>query len=176
MRLRPATSADVALLEAWSGKDHVIASAPTEGPFDWAGEVPRSVPWREILIGEEGARPVGVVVIIDPATEETHYWGEIAPDLRAIDIWIGEEADLGRGYGTGMMCQALARCFADSSVTAVIIDPLATNVRAQRFYERIGFTFFERRTFGEDDCFIYRITRESWDAQKPGYENLAVRR
>jgi aminoglycoside 6'-N-acetyltransferase len=40
-----------------------------------------------------------------------------------------------------------------------IIDPLASNTRAHRFYERLGFQFVERRQFGDDDCFVYRINR-----------------
>jgi ribosomal protein S18 acetylase RimI-like enzyme len=63
--------------------------------------------------------------------------------LRAIDIWIGEAADLGRGYGTRMMRHALERCFADPAVKAVLIDPLASNTRARRFYERLGFRCIE---------------------------------
>ena len=41
--------------------------------------------------------------IIDPLAEPTHYWGEVEPNLRALDIWIGEKDALGRGYGTAMM-------------------------------------------------------------------------
>ena len=51
------------------------------------------------------------IQIIDPALEESHYWGDVPENLRAIDIWIGEETDLGKGYGTQMMQLALARCF-----------------------------------------------------------------
>lgn len=40
-----------------------------------------------------------------------------------------------------------------------IIDPLATNVRAHRFYERLGFRFVERRRFSTDECFVYRLDR-----------------
>jgi RimJ/RimL family protein N-acetyltransferase len=54
--------------------------------------------------------------------------------MRAIDIWIGEESDLGRGYGTEMMRLALDRCFADQAVKAVLLDPLTRNTRAHRFY------------------------------------------
>jgi aminoglycoside 6'-N-acetyltransferase len=79
--------------------------------------------------------------------------------LRAVDLWIGDEADLGKGYGTRMMELALARCFAGPSVSAVLIDPLASNHRAHRFYERLGFRFVERRRFGKDDCFVYRLDR-----------------
>ena len=62
----------------------------------------RAVPdWRELLIAEREGRPVGFVQIIDPLEEETHCSSEVAPDLRAIDIWIGEEQDLGRAAVPG---------------------------------------------------------------------------
>ena len=49
--------------------------------------------------------------IIDPAEEETHYWGDVAAWLRAIDIWIGEEAFICRGFGAQVMGLALQMCF-----------------------------------------------------------------
>src|SRR5262249_13037446 len=112
---------------------------------------------------EEADRPVGLIQLIDPLEEESHYWGDCEPDLRALDIWIGEERDLGRGLGTQMMHLAIAHCFAWPNVAAILIDPLASNVRAHRFYERLGFRFIERRTFlGVDDCFVYRLNRADW--------------
>jgi aminoglycoside 6'-N-acetyltransferase len=162
MRLRAARPSDLDLLRSWDAKPHVIAATGDDGSFDWEAELPRQPEWRELLIAEAEGRPIGVLQIIDPAEEETHYWGEVAPDLRAIDIWIGEEADLGRGYGTAMMRLALERCFAEASVSAVLIDPLASNERAHRFYERLGFERIERRRFGPDDCYVYRLDRQAW--------------
>src|SRR5262245_54695543 len=135
MKLRPATPDDLTLLRSWDEKPHVIAATGADDAFDWAGELPRKVSWREMLIAEVEGRPIGVMQIIDPREEETHYWGEIDAGLRAIDIWIGDESDLGRGYGTEMMRLALAGCFSDATVKAVIVDPLADNTRACRFYE-----------------------------------------
>ena len=74
--------------------------------------------------------------IIDPAREESRYWGDVPEGLRAVDLWIGEDSDLGKGYRTRMM--ELPRCFADPQVRAVLIDLLASNTRAHRFYERPG--------------------------------------
>lgn len=160
MRLRPATLDDLDLLRRWDERPHVIACDPSDDDdWDWAAELARQPDWREQLIGEIDGRSVGCVQIIDPAREESRYWGDVPADLRAIDIWIGEDADLGKGYGTAMMRLALARCFADAAVSAVLIDPLAANVRAHRFYERLGFKFVERRRFNEDDCLVYRLDR-----------------
>ena len=158
LTLRPATLADAPLLRDWDERPHVLASDP-DSDWEWESELARAPDWREMLLAEVGGQPIGFVQIIDPAREETRYWGDVAPDLRAIDIWIGEEAWLGRGFGTKMMRMALERCFADPLVTAVLIDPLASNVRAHRFYERLGFRFVERRRFGGDDCFVYRLER-----------------
>ena len=100
--------------------------------------------------------------IIDPAREESRYWGDCPAGLRAIDIWIGEADYLGRGLGTLMMPQTIDRCFSEPEVEGVLIDPMASNERARRFYERLGFRFVERRRFGSDDCAVYRISREDW--------------
>jgi aminoglycoside 6'-N-acetyltransferase len=163
MHLRPAGPADLALLQRWDEAPHVVASDPNDD-WGWETELARSPDWREQLIAELDGRPIGFVQIIDPAREESHYWGACEANLRAVDIWLGEEADLGRGYGTIIMRLALQRCFADPAVNAVIIDPLASNVRARRFYERLGFRFVERRWFGADDCAVYRLERRDWYA------------
>ena len=76
------------------------------------------------------------------------YWDE-QPHIKASDPnddW-GWEVELNR----------------DPEVTAILIDPLASNTRAQRFYERLGFQFIESRRFGEDDCFVYRLNRVDWE-------------
>jgi aminoglycoside 6'-N-acetyltransferase len=156
--LRTATPADAPLLRRWDEAPHVLASDPNDD-WGWETELARSPAWREQLVAEVDGRPVGFVQIIDPAREDSHYWGEVGENLRAIDIWIGAEGDLGKGYGTRMMELALERCFADPAVSAVLIDPLASNTDAHRFYERLGFRFVERRRFGQDDCFVYRLDR-----------------
>jgi aminoglycoside 6'-N-acetyltransferase len=161
MNLRPATHADLNLLQHWDQQPHVIAADPNDD-WHWEVELSRNPDGREQLIAESKGRPIGFVQIIDPAKEESHYWGDVAPDLRAIDIWIGEAADLSKGYGTKMMQLAIARCFADPRVTTILIDPLASNTRTHRFYERLGFQFVEPRRFGDDDCFVYHLNRADW--------------
>jgi aminoglycoside 6'-N-acetyltransferase len=156
--LRPATPADAPLLRRWDEAPHVLASDPNDD-WQWETELARSPEWREQLIAEVDGRPVGFMQIIDPAREDGHYWGEVRDNLRAIDLWIGEAADLGKGYGKRMMELALERCFVDPAVSAVLIDPLASNTGAHRFYERLGFRFVERRRFGQDECFVYRLDR-----------------
>jgi aminoglycoside 6'-N-acetyltransferase len=163
IQLRSAIITDLPILLHWDEQPHVIAS-DLDDNWDWETELLNEPAWREQLMAELDGRPLGFVQIIDPAEEETHYWGEVPPGLRAIDIWIGEAADLGKGYGTAMMQLAIGRCFSDSSVKAILIDPLASNLRAHRFYIRLGFKFVEQKRLGEDesDCFVFELKREDW--------------
>lgn len=174
LRLRRATLADVSVLQRWDREPHVI-SATTDDPdaekafgdHDWSVEIPKQSDVDEYLIAEIDGRPIGAMQVIDPHREPTHYWGDIDPNLRAIDIWIGDAADRGKGHGETMMRLALQRCFADPTVTAIVIDPLASNTRAHTFYQRLGFVPVGRQMFGEGDCLVHRLSREAWRARFP---------
>lgn len=157
--LRSAVMADISILKYWDEQPHVIAAAPNDD-WDWNAVLSNDQDWQETLMAVLDERPIGVIQIIDPAREETHYWGEIEENCRAIDIWIGEEKDLGKGYGTQIMKLAIDRCFTDPNVHTIWIDPLESNKDAIRFYERLGFEFVEKRRFDEDECLVYKFTRE----------------
>ncbi|RPD42927.1 GNAT family N-acetyltransferase [Chitinophaga barathri] len=160
--LRPATPADLALLQHWDEQPHTVASDPNDD-WGWETALHHQPEWREQLIAELDGRPLGFIQILDPALEDSHYWGDVPANLRAIDIWIGEAEDLGRGYGTIMMQMAITRCFLPEEVTAIMIDPLESNTAARRFYERLGFRFVENRVFGDDHCAVYRLDRADWE-------------
>lgn len=158
MDLRPATPADLSLLERWQRQPHLKA-ALGDDDWQWATELARNPDWREQFIAEVDGRPIGFLQIIDPAREETQYWGCIEGGRRALDLWIGEPDALGKGYGTQIMNLAIERSFADPSVTAILVDPMDSNTRAHRFYERLGFEYVVCRRFGDDSCFVYRLRR-----------------
>ncbi len=61
-----------------------------------------------------------------------------------------------------MMHAAIERCFQNSEVTALLIDPLESNIHAHRFYERLGFKFVRKQRFEDDDCMVYQLVREHW--------------
>jgi len=158
IELRPASIDDLELLRYWDTKQHVLDCDP-DNEWDWEIELPRNPSWREQLVAELDGVPIGFVQIIDPYLEETHYWGEVEPNKRAIDIWIGEESNLNKGYGSTIMKLAIDRCFKDPQVDGILIDPLKSNTKAHRFYERLGFKFIEERSFDRDLCYIYELKR-----------------
>ncbi len=172
VRLRPVTLDDAPMLAAWDREPHVIACSSDDdqaevafGGQDWIEEIAAGSPLSFHVIAEVDGRPVGVMQVCDPHLEPSHYWGEIEPDLRAIDIWIGPPDALNRGYGTQMMTLAMQDAFAVPKVKAIIIDPLNTNVDAHRFYQRLGFEVVGRRMFDEDDCLVMRLDRATWEAR-----------
>ena len=61
----------------------------------------------------------------------------------------------GRGYGN-LLLASLERRATDLGYTELIVDPLATNTGARRFYERAGFREAEHKTLGRYDIIIYR--------------------
>jgi aminoglycoside 6'-N-acetyltransferase len=159
INLRKATVEDIDLLKHWDKQQHVIDCDPDD-EWDWESELQKDPEWREQLVADKDGEPIGFIQIIDPFHEETHYWGEIEENKRAIDIWIGEEANLNKGYGTQMMNLAIQRCFSVPEVDAIFIDPLKTNTKAHRFYARLGFEFLEERIFDGKECFVYVLKRE----------------
>lgn len=161
IQLRTATLEDIPLLKYWDTQQHNIDADPND-EWNWELELNREPIWREQLVAELDGTPIGFIQIIDPFEEDSHYWGAVEKNLRAIDIWIGEKQNLGRGYGTVMMTVAIERCFRNPEVVSILIDPLATNTKAHKFYGKFGFKFIEERSFGEDICFVYRLDRNDW--------------
>ena len=170
LKLRLATTEDVPHLERWDHAPHVIAATSDDpdaeiafGDAQWREEISDPDPASTFFIAELAGRPIGAMQVIDPALERTHYWGtDCPPNLRAMDIWIGAVACLGKGYGTQMMKIAITRAFAAAEVEAIVIDPLNSNTDAHRFYVRLGFRPIGRRLFDDDDCLVHRLDRADW--------------
>ena len=141
---------------------HVIDSDPND-EWDWEEMLSNEKSWRELLVAVYNDEPIGFVQILDPEKEETNYWGEMSSGYRAIDIWIGPEDKLGQGHGTAIMGMVVDSIFLDNSVNSILVDPLKSNVRAKKFYERIGFHFIEDRVFGDDICSVMELQRSDWD-------------
>lgn len=161
--LKLATISDLSLLKYWNKKPHIIFATGADADIeddDWMeGQLHDPSEFVQIYIAELDDRAIGVIQVCDPAKEETHYWGKMESGLRALDIWIGEESNLGKGYGKAMMELAIVKCFQDPDVKAIIIDPLTINTRAIKFYQKLGFNFVENRYFDEDYYAIYRLDR-----------------
>lgn len=167
--LRVGVQSDVPTLDRWDSEPSVIACTTDDPEAEqafqdavWSDEIAANSDVTCYYIAELDGRPIGAMQVIDPHREPTHYWGEIEPGLRAIDIWIGAPEDRNRGHGAAMMRAAIERCFDDPDVTAIVIDPLNSNTDAHRFYQRLGFRPVGVRRFGDDVCLVHRLERNAW--------------
>jgi aminoglycoside 6'-N-acetyltransferase len=164
IHLRAATLWDVPLLRKWDERPHVVESDPNSD-WQWEETLGRLGPSHQPFIAEKNGVPIGFIEILDPHTDPEQYWGPMPAGFRAIDLWIGEPDELGRGAGTEMMMQALNLCFHHPNVHTVLVDPLRSNTRAHRFYERCGFQFVRDQDFDADACSIFQITRDVWESR-----------
>lgn len=160
--LRPATLDDLDRLRAWSAAPHVQASLGADAGFEWPNDLQRTGDGLEINIIQVDGRPIGVIVVLNPAVDTYTYWGEVGDNVRALDVWIGEADMLGQGYGSTAMRLAIDNCFTKAGAARILIDPLASNTRAIAFYARLGFQVLETRVFETEVCTVMSIERDHW--------------
>jgi RimJ/RimL family protein N-acetyltransferase len=137
------TPDDVPMLAEWLARPHVA---------EWWGE-PAS---REALLQELeeereadavwryvarlGGRPVAYLQAYDVMRADPAWWREETdPGARGIDQYLAHAEDLGRGLGSRLVAQFVAKLFQDPAVTKVQTDPSPDNARAIRAYEKAGF-------------------------------------
>jgi aminoglycoside 6'-N-acetyltransferase len=57
-------------------------------------------------------------------------------------------------------------CFSEATVEAAIIDPMADNTDAHRFYQRLDFQPTGIRYFGPDQCLVHRLNRSDFERRR----------
>ncbi len=76
------------------------------------------------------------------------------PGTFCLDLFIGEEDYLNKGYGT-----KIVKCFVNKLLTEfkakmILIDPSCSNKRAIRCYEKSGFKVIRKEHDGTNECCI----------------------
>ena len=81
------------------------------------------------------------------------------PGTFCIDIFIGEEEYLNKGYGTHLIKKFVEKLFKEFKAEKILIDPAASNKRAIRCYEKAGFSFLRKDWDGITECCILKIDK-----------------
>ena len=141
---RPLAAHDLPMLHEWLARPHV---AEWWGPPQTLDDVieefgayiadPSSVqPYVALL----GGAPLGYIQSYVAMGSGDGWWEqERDPGVRGIDQFLAHPEQLGRGLGTRMVRDFVARLFGDPAVTRVQTDPSPANGRAIRCYEKAGF-------------------------------------
>lgn len=137
--LRPAERSDLPLFVAWLGDARTSGSLAFVAPISLAQEeawLERAMAaqgrerWHFVVCRREDGRPVGVVGL-----DDLDWVNGSSP----FGIFIGDEADRGRGYGSDATLAILRFAFDSLRLERVWLDVYAFNERAIHVYERAGF-------------------------------------
>ena len=125
-------------------------------PWDWGQELATDPDWRDLVIAEVADKPIGIMQIIDPAEEETHYSGDLdrRGSLYRPRIWGSDDG----ARAANVLRRIRSGCGLDRS--------FGGQYPRTQFYERFGIRRIERRRFGTDNCFVYRLDRKDWTARQ----------
>ena len=105
------------------------------------------------IILDEG-KPIGYIQYCD-----LYAYRNICTDLKGvftnedegsycIDLFIGEEEYLGKGYGSIIVQRFCDMLFLKVGVKRILIDPWVENIRAIRCYEKAGFQYIREEFDG----------------------------
>ena len=157
--MRPATAADLPRLAAWLRAPEVRR---------WWGDPQRELalltadldnPAMTQLIGCCDGRPVGYLQHYPVRAWPQACFAHLPDGTRAIDMFLGEAAMLGRGCGSALLGR-LARRLAREGAPLIAIDPDPDNARAIRAYEKAGF-HIDRRVETEEGPALLMLYQEN---------------
>ena len=161
LRVRPFFWSDLASIDRWRG---------VYGPFDdpWLIPAPGTYE-RQHWFGSYLQTPVCRLYAIETCG------GEMIGHISLREIAMGEQSRLGiglspahtgQGYGSEALSAFLDYYFDVLAFERMVLDVAATNVRAIRSYEKVGFTRFGEHYRGAGD-------ESQWDVlRQPQYVNL----
>ena len=132
---RKVTRNDLAMLAEWQARPHVREWWESDEPYTEADLAsPRTRRW----IVEWQGQPFAFMQDYDPHGWATHHFGHLPEGSRGIDQFIGVEAMLGRGHGSGFIAQRMRALFA-AGAPVIGTDPHPENARAIAVYRKVGF-------------------------------------
>lgn len=80
------------------------------------------------------------------------------PGSFCLDLFIGEEDYLNKGYGTAIVKAFVDKLFKDFKAKKILIDPACSNQRAIRCYEKAGFKIMRKENDGVTECYVMEFT------------------
>lgn len=162
--LRPLREEDIAFLVAWGDDPQVELhfGKPFGSPAELARfrHQTRHGQRLSMAIVLQPARVIGLVEVANIC------WRKRSGEL---SVFIGDEANRGRGYGTAAVQLFLADVFNHASLDRVYLRVARHNLRARRCYEKCGFRArgllpLSRRQPGRsDELLLMELERAAWE-------------
>ena len=155
---------DPRVLEWYEGRDTVHTAETIAEEYGPGGEHEKEGVLQAII--ELSGESIGYVQYYPVGQWAAEYEIEDATDTWAIDVFIGEPEQWGKGIGSRALRALLPYLFGECDARRVLIDPRVVNERAIRSYEKAGFRKVKVLTGHEEhegekwDCWLMEALRE----------------
>ena len=167
VRLRQKVADDVRCDYTWQTDAELARlDACTELPLDfceYAREyelaLRRGIPNRQMYAVETAdGRHIGNCV---------YHENQVGGDVTEIGIMIGDRDYWDRGYGTDAVRTLVDHIFSTTGYNRIVLKTLTWNERAQKCFQRCGFTEYTRDTLAGYDFIFMDRSRQDWQAESP---------
>ncbi len=150
--IQPFTEAFIPLYHQWAEKEHVKNTWFLNGyePVEYIQSKVEGNGYDYPFIIFDGDHPIGYIVYSDLHAYRTIHpqpTGPLKDESKgsvSIDLFIGDEDYLDKGYGTEALKQFSAMLLQKPEIKRLVIDPSCDNKRAIRCYEKVGFRFVKK--------------------------------
>lgn len=137
------TEEHISLMMDWINRDYIREYCGD--PDETLEEIKEMMcsSWGEPFIIEYQKKPIGYIQCYDCHNEPTQYWNShVEKGSWGIDIWIGDKGYWGKGVAEEAI-KTLSDQLSQREVRSIIVDPHKSNIRAKKFYEKVGFKYIK---------------------------------
>jgi RimJ/RimL family protein N-acetyltransferase len=165
---RPMEINDLQLWEKWIKKSHVANVWFIEGyePTDYIYTKIAGNGYDYPFIVYVDNLPIGYIQCSDLYTYRTQcqnpkgIFTKEELGTYCMDLFIGEEDYLNKGYGTLIVKAFINYVFTNFLAKKILIDPAISNKRAIHCYEKAGFGFLKQEFDGVNECWVMEISKK----------------
>lgn len=159
---RPMIEEDIPLYLEWAAREHVKSVWFIDGyePPDYIYSKIKGNGYDFPYIILLDKHPIGYIVYCDLyaykniCEKPVGSFTNEPPNTFCIDLFIGEESQLNKGYGSKLVKQFSDMLLKKKKAKKVLIDPSSKNTRAIRCYEKAGFTIIDKSHDGTEEVTI----------------------
>lgn len=161
-------TSDLTLIHRWLHAPHVArwwhedVGTYEEVSSQYSAYIEGRDPVEPYLVLHDG-RPIGYIQAYRVSDDEEYRGLVDIEDSAGVDLFIGEEDLLYRGFGPRILRRYLEEVvFTDESIEVCVIDPDPQNTAAIRAYEKVGFRHFKSVDTSEGPAYLMKLARSDF--------------
>ena len=138
MKIREYKQEDIDILKDWLNRNHIKKFFGN--PSDWINEITENLTadWITYFI-VENPLPIGFLQYYETDIAPQGDWSGEPIGTVGIDYFIGEEKNVGKGYGAKIIGLLIDVISSKNEYDYIIADPIADNIASVKVLEKNGF-------------------------------------